>query len=147
MQNVLVLSSEDVKMSRQIRIPAGNARISFVDARDVAETAGRALINPLHRNKIYDLTGAKALSHSDIAQIFSKISGKTITYIPVSHNEARENLLKKHWDPQKADIVIGLYEIARHGWCEDVSPDLENILEREPVSFEQFAEDYMDVWN
>ncbi len=147
MQNILVLSAEDIKMIRQIRLPAGDARISFVDARDVAESAGKALTDPIHKNKIYNLTGNKALSHSDIARVFSKISGKTITYIPVSQNEARENLLKKHWDLQKANAMIGLYEIARHGWCEDIYPDLEKILEREPVSFEQFAEDYKALWN
>lgn len=147
MQNILILSAEDVKMFRQLRLPAGDARISFVDARDVAESAGKALIDPIYKNKIYNLTGNQALSHSDIAHIFSKVSGKTITYIPVSQNEAREDLIKKHWDPQKADVMIGLYEIARHGWCEDVYPDLKKILEREPINFEKFAEDFIELWS
>lgn len=146
MQTVLALSSYMVKKYREIRLPAGDARISFVDARDVAEAAAIALVDPSHRNKVYNLTGSKALSHSEIANILSRICGNTISYIPVSHNEAQKNLTKEGWSAEKTSMMVGLYEIAKHGWCEAVFPDLANLLEHEPVLFEQFAEDNLQSW-
>jgi uncharacterized protein YbjT (DUF2867 family) len=146
MQTVLSLSSYMVKQLREIRLPAGDARISFVDARDVAEAAAIALVDPSHRNKAYNLTGSEALSHSEIANILSRISGSTISYIPVSHNEALKNLTNEGWPSEKISMMVGLYEIARHGWCEAVFPDLANLLDHEPMRFEQFAEDYLQSW-
>jgi hypothetical protein len=43
--------------------------------------------------------------------------------------------------------MIGLYEIARHGWCEAVFPDISNLLERDPINFEKFAEDFRKTWD
>ena len=146
MQTMLALSSQTLRQTREIRLPAGDARISFVDARDIAESAAIALVDASHRNKIYNLTGAEALSHTDIATILSRISGKTITYIPISHNEAQSKLILEGWTLEKISMMIGLYEIARHGWCETVFPDLANLLEREPLRFEQFADDYKKSW-
>src|SRR5205823_11713950 len=40
-----------------IYLPWGNGRASFVDARDIASVAARALTNEAHKNKIYTLTG------------------------------------------------------------------------------------------
>ena len=146
MQNVLTLAAKGIREKGEIRLPAGDARISFVDARDVAEAAAVALTDPSHRNKMYSLTGQKALSHSDIAVILSRISGKTVTYFPVTHNEAKQNLKDQGWSTENIEQMIGLYEIARHGWCEAVWPDISNLLERDPVSFEKFAGDYRDTW-
>jgi uncharacterized protein YbjT (DUF2867 family) len=147
MQNVITIAAKSIRESGVIRLPAGDARISFIDARDVAEAAAVALTDPSHRNKTYNLTGLKALSHSDIAMILSKICGRTITYIPVSHNEAKKNLQNEGWSTENIDQMIGLYEIARHGWCESVWPDISNLLEREPIEFDKFAEDFRPVWD
>jgi uncharacterized protein YbjT (DUF2867 family) len=147
MQNILTLASKSIKESGEIRLPAGDARISFIDARDVAEAAAVALTDPSHRNKMYNLTGPKALNHSDIAAILSSICGRTITYFPVSHNEAKKNLQNQGWSVDNIEQMIGLYEIARHGWCEAVWPDISSLLEREPIDFEKFAGDFRSIWN
>jgi uncharacterized protein YbjT (DUF2867 family) len=147
MQNILTLASKSIKEAGKIKLPAGDARISFIDARDVAEAAAVALTDPSHRNKMYNLTGPKALNHSEIAAILSSVCGRTITYIPVSHNEAKKNLLDQGWSPDNIEQMVGLYEIARHGWCEAVWPDISSLLERDPINFEKFAEDFRTIWN
>lgn len=147
MQNIGILASKSIKEAGEIRLPAGDARISFIDARDVAEAAAVALTDPSHRNKMYNLTGPRALNHSEIAAILSGICGRTITYIPVSHNEAKKDLQNQGWSTDTIEQMIGLYEIARHGWCETVWPDISNLLERDPIDFEKFAEDFKATWD
>jgi uncharacterized protein YbjT (DUF2867 family) len=145
MQNLLNLSPS-IKKNNQIRLAAASANISFVDARDVASAAATILIHSSHKNHIYLLTGNQSPDLFDIAHTLSLITGRTISYIPVSHNEAYKELLNCGLSPQRANLINGLFEIARQGWCEQIRPDLKEILKREPASFEQFAWDYKESW-
>jgi hypothetical protein len=43
-------------------------------------------------------------------------------------------------------MVIVLYQFLREGRLEAVSPDVANILGRQPISFEQYAHDYAESW-
>lgn len=51
-----------LRAARRIAVPAGEARISFVDARDVAAVAARTFLEGGHEKRAYDLTGPRALS-------------------------------------------------------------------------------------
>lgn len=146
MQNFINLAGDFIRKTGKINLPAGNSRISFVDGRDVAEAAQIALIDPEYRNHIYTLTGKESLNHYQIARILSKVTGRDITYTPVSHNEARKKLEDAGWDWETAELMIGLYEIARHGWCEEIRNDLKEILGRDPITFESFALEFRDYW-
>lgn len=145
MQNLLNLSPS-IKKNNQIRLAAASANISFVDVRDVASAAATILIHSSHKNHIYLLTGNESPDLFDIARTLSQVTGKTISYIPVSHNEAYKELLSCGLSPQRANLINGLFEIARQGWCELIQPDLKEILKQEPTSFEQFAWDYKESW-
>jgi len=145
MQNFRYLAGPSIQKTGKIHLPAGDAKISFVDSRDVAQSAALAILNKEHRNRIYSLTGRESLDHYMVASILSRVTGREITYIPVSHNEAWKELKETGMDDESVELVIGLYEIARHGWCKDVHPDLREILGAEPISFDKFAEDYKET--
>lgn len=72
--------------------PAGDAKVSIVDVRDIASVAARALTECGHAGKTYDITGPEALTHAEMAQHLSKAVGKQITYVDVSPGAMREAL-------------------------------------------------------
>lgn len=144
MQNIIQLACS-IKKSHQIRLPAGNALISFVDARDVALAAANILSTTPLKNQIYILTGKESLNLYQVAHILSKVSNQTITYIPISHSESYKELFENGIDQNFANFINGIFEIARQGWCETIHPDLKELIEQEPRSFEQFAWDYADL--
>lgn len=146
MQNFVNLAGSMIRRTGKIHLPAGNSHISFVDGRDVAEAARKALLNPDLRKHIFTLTGQEALNHYQVAWILSKVTGREITYIPVSHNDAFKELIDAGWNSEAAELMIGLYEIARHGWCEEIRNDLKEIIGRAPITFETFARDFRDNW-
>ncbi len=146
MQHFREITCEGVRRDSTIYLPAGGAKISLVDFRDIAEAVAKILLNGQHSNRIYFFTGAQALDPYAIAAILSTITGKKIIYEPVNHNREWKILLGRGWKAVDIELAIGLYEIARHGWCERVSTDLEKVLGREPVLFEQFARDFRDEW-
>jgi uncharacterized protein YbjT (DUF2867 family) len=55
--------------------PAGDARISAVDVRDLADVAVAALTTSQHDNKIYALTGPDALTFAEMAHKLSTAIG------------------------------------------------------------------------
>ncbi|KMQ52062.1 NmrA family transcriptional regulator [Chitinispirillum alkaliphilum] len=146
MQSLKDMIGEGVRRDSAIYLPGNGAKISLVDSRDIAEAVAKILLNGKHSDKIYVFTGAAALSASEIASILSEVTEREIVYKPVSHNQEWQMLLDRGWDEVNIELSIGLYEIARHGWCEKVTPDLRDVLGREPVSFKKFARDFKNDW-
>jgi uncharacterized protein YbjT (DUF2867 family) len=146
MQNFDGLIKTAISGDKKVCLPIGDARVSFVDLRDVCGAIINSLTDKVHKNKVYTLTGKKAFNLNDIFHLVSKNLNCSITYVPASVDQCINNLIEKGWDRKNADLLITLFDVARYGWCEEVSDDLKSIINREPIHFEQFIEDYHDRW-
>lgn len=60
--------------------PFGEAGVSRVDVRDIAEAAAVALTEPGHDGQVYDLVGPEPITATKTAQIWSRVLGRTIVY-------------------------------------------------------------------
>lgn len=67
-----------------IAVPAADGKTSFVDRRDIAESAAAALATDRFDGRAFNLTGPAALSYGEAAAILSRVTGKAIAYTPVS---------------------------------------------------------------
>jgi uncharacterized protein YbjT (DUF2867 family) len=145
-QNLLTTHREEVRQG-EIAVPAGDGETSFVDARDVAAVAGRALADPAaHRNRSYDVTGPEALTYDAFADALSAALGFPVRYTDPS-------LLRFVWRRLRAGdslgfalVTAGIYTTARLGVAGRVSGDAERVLGRPPRSVEAFAADYADAF-
>jgi uncharacterized protein YbjT (DUF2867 family) len=144
MQNFLTRSSQTIKNQNVFYLPAGDGKISFVDARDVAAVVVEVLTNngSRHINKIYDITGPEALSHSQVAEILSKETGRRISYVDISEEDARNGMKKMGVGDWFIDNAMELYRIYRSGYRSQVTTVVEKLTEQKPTSFSQFARDY-----
>ena len=61
-------------------MPAGHARTSFIDTRDIGATAAVVLRDPAYIGQKLDITGAQALTYADAAQIMTMELGVPIAY-------------------------------------------------------------------
>ena len=144
MQNFVNFSSHSVKTQGAFYVPAGNARISFVDVRDIAAIAVHALTstNGKHEGKAHIITGGEALSHGHAAEILSEQLGKKVNYINVSDEDARKGMKDMGMDEWIINSIIELFEFAKAGHWSAISPVTEQITGNKPISFSQFAGDY-----
>jgi uncharacterized protein YbjT (DUF2867 family) len=144
MQNFLTRSSQTIKNQNVFYLPAGDGKISFVDARDVAAVVVEVLTNngSRHINKIYDITGPEALSHSQVAEILSKETGRRISYVDISEEDARNGMKKMGVGDWFIDNAMELYRMYRSGYRSQVTTVVEKLTEQKPTSFSQFARDY-----
>ena len=146
MQNCNGFMWEGIKEQGGIYLPADGAKTSFIDIRDIAAVSVAALTTENHLNKVYTLTGGKALDHYEMAEILSKVTGKNIQYFPMSDEDMRGALNSAGWTAKSIEMLIDLYRSVRRGDTDYVSPDVANILGREPITFEQYAHDYAESW-
>lgn len=145
MQNLNTTHREDIK-NGELFLPAGNGKTSFIDVRDIAAVAVRALIEDGHSNRAYPLTGNEALTYYEVADIFTSVLGKQIRY-------TNPSLLKFIWVMRsrglKLDFVLimaAIYTTARLGLAGAVTPDTEQLLGRPPLTMRQYVEDYRQFW-
>ncbi|MBI5490811.1 MAG: SDR family oxidoreductase [Deltaproteobacteria bacterium] len=137
---------DSIKAAGGIYLPVGDAKVSYIDTRDVGQVGARAILEDRHVGRAYALTGPRALDHAEAASILSRTSGRTIAYVPIGEDDARKGMLKSGWPAASVDFFLRLMRGMRAGDAATVSPDVRSVLGREPITFEQFADRHASQW-
>src|SRR5437867_2101995 len=144
MQNWLGDIAESVRAEGVIYSPIGGGRVPFIDARDIAAVAAEVLLHPeAHAGKKYFLTGGEAVGYADLAVALSEATGRSVTYRPISMEEARSRAAARGVAPATvaAMLAIAAYQ-QRGGPTAIVSPRVQELLGRPPRTIGDFARDY-----
>jgi uncharacterized protein YbjT (DUF2867 family) len=120
-------------------LPMGEARIASVDIGDIAEVAIAVLTTSGHEGKIYPLTGPEALTMGEVADKLSAATGKTIRYVDVPPEEARQARLAAGMPPYLAEGLDELFAERRKGKESRVWPTIEEVFGWKPTTFKEFA--------
>lgn len=141
MQNLSTTHLVEIRDRDEIFVPAGKGKTSFIDVRDIAEVGIKALTEPGHEGKAYELTGSEALSYAEVAKILSAELGRTIRY---KNPSALRFLIRKRCEGLPwafALVMTVLYTVCRLGLAGTVTNVLPKLLGRQPISLKQFAKD------
>ncbi len=125
-----------------IRLPAGEARLPFVDVRDIAAVTIKALTEPGHNGKAYVLTGPEALSHREVAAILSEATDRRFVFEDMAPEDYRRQLIDGGASEFYADLIVNLFALMRRRGTAPVSNDIRQVLGRPAIAFRQFARDY-----
>ena len=120
-------------------LPMEDARIASIDVGDIAEIAASVLTGSGHEGRIYPLTGPQALTMTEVAAKLSAATGKTVRYVNVPPEAARQAQLAAGMPPYLADALFELFAERRNGKEAKVWPDAAALLGRPPTSFDEFA--------
>lgn len=120
-------------------LPAAQATVSLVDARDIAAVAAKLLIDGGPTQQTYALTGPEALSLSEVAMRISGVSGGSITYLPISDEDLTAALGAQRMPDFVVAFMLGLFGRMRAGHNGQVSTDVGSILGHPPRSFSAFT--------
>ena len=125
---------------------AGDARISAVDVRDLADVAVAALTTSQHDNKIYALSGPDALTFAEMAHQLSRAIHRTITFVDVPPESMRAALADLGFPAWQADGLLEEFAMYRRGEAAGVEPGVREALGHPPRSFDEFARDYAPLF-
>jgi len=147
MQNFINFYSPSIKGNNAFYIPLEDAKVSLVDVRDIAAIAVESLIDEdKHKNKTYLITGPEALSYHQVAEVLSNATGRKISYVNISEEEAKAAMKEIGMSDWLIITVSELSDYFRKGKASEVSPAVEEVTGRKPISFSQFANDYADAF-
>lgn len=146
MQNLNTTHRAEIRDRDEILIPVGKARTSFIDVRDIGAVAAKVLTEPGHENRAYELTGGDALDYYQVADLFTEVLERQITYC----NPSIPHFIRYHRQQgitlPAILIMVGLYTATRFGSGKRVTGDAAALLGRAPITVRQYIEDYAGVW-
>lgn len=146
MQNLAGVHAEDVRLHHEIFVPAGHGRTSFIDARDIGAVAAKVLTESGHNRRAYELTGSAALTYTEVAQLFSDVLGREISYANPKPWTFYRRMRSRGFARSYVLIMLALYSACRFGLAAKTTNDTRALLGREPISAAQFIADYRDVF-
>jgi uncharacterized protein YbjT (DUF2867 family) len=152
MQNFVNFYGYNIKAQNAIYLPAGEGKVSFVDARDVAAVAAKLLLSEnngitQHENKAYVITGSEALSYSQVTEIISEEIGKKISYIDTEEEDARKVMESMSMEEWLIDAILEEFYNTKVGNRSETTNTVEQIIGRKPTSFAQFVRDYSNYFS
>ncbi len=126
--------------------PAGDARVSVVDVRDIAAVAVAALTKTGHEGKTYDITGPEALTHAEMAAQLSEALHRPVVFVDLPEREFREALRGFHMPGWQADGLVEDYAHYRRGEASNLSWAVKEVTGWSPRPFRAFAYDYKSAF-
>lgn len=118
---VFLVGDDDV-----IRGPGGDGRAAVVGQDDVADAATAVLLDPAaHAGRTYTLTGPEALSFTQIAAIISEATGREVTYVDETLEEARASRSSHDAPDWMVEGWISTYTAVAAGELAEVTGDVE----------------------
>jgi uncharacterized protein YbjT (DUF2867 family) len=144
MQNIINYEGEMIRSQSAIYASAGDGAVGHIDARDIGAVGARVLTEKGHDGKAYDLTGPAALTYGHIAEILSRVLGREVRYVPISPPQYKEAVMAAGMPEPYADALVDLNRYYAEGKAAVVTPAVRQITGRDPITFDQFAQDYAD---
>src|ERR671921_842260 len=126
---------------------AGDAKVSVIDVRDIAEVAVAALTESGHEGKIYELTGPQALTHAQMAEGLSEALGRRVSFVDIPPEAMRDALLGVGLPVWQADGLLEDYAHYRRGEAAAVTSGVRDAIGKAPRSFDEFARDYAAMFS
>jgi len=147
-QNLQSAYLRDIVEDDRIYVPAGHARVNWIDVRDVAEVAALVLTNPEpHRAQSYTLTGPGAVPWSQVVEALSAVRKRPTRYEAASVLGYARHLAQRGLPRGAILVQTVLHVLLRFGQGATEDPTLERLLGRPGRSIEEYISDHADVWS
>jgi len=140
-QNTVTYYAPSIRAQGVFYGSLGEARMSYVDVRDVAAAAAATLSSSAHAKKIYELNGPEALTSREVAQKIAKHSGRAVTYVDIPMEAQQKAMLDAGMPPWQASALTELQQYYVHGGGGGVDHTLETIVGRRPIPLDAFLQE------
>jgi uncharacterized protein YbjT (DUF2867 family) len=141
-QNVLTYHAPSIRSQGAFYGSMGDARVSFLDVRDIAAVAAKSLAGGQHSGKTYELNGPEALTYSEIAAKIAKHIGRPVKYVDIPADTQRKAMLDQGMPEWQTDALLDLQTYYVSGKGAKVDGLLEQLLGRPPITMDEFASEF-----
>src|SRR5260370_240144 len=142
LQNALTYYAPGIRAQGAFYGAMRNARTSYLDVRDIATVAAKALRGGEHEGKTYELNGPEALTCANVAEKISKHAGIAARYVDIPVEALRKAMLDQRMPEWQATALLELQEYYTSGKGGTLDGVLEGLLGRPSITMDQFLEEY-----
>ena len=132
-----------------LAVPGGDTAEPFLDADDIADVVFAALTEDGHIGQLYELTGPRLLTFSDVAAELGAAVGHDVQYVPVTPGEFAADLVTVGFPEEEAVPISELFAEVLDGRNTYLTDGVQRALGRSPRDFAEYARDAASsgVWN
>jgi uncharacterized protein YbjT (DUF2867 family) len=129
-----------------LELAAGDAALSFVDTRDIAEVAAIALTEDGHGGETYQLTGPQAFTYGQALAVLGDAAGRELHYTAVDP-EAQTERMRTAGVPERSVIwQAGLHKLIRQGANTPVTDTVRRVTGHDPRPLAAYAAERAEAW-
>lgn len=122
-----------------IALPAADVPEPFIDVNDIADVAVAALTEDGHNGEIYEVTGTRLLTFTEVAKEISLAAGREVVFNQIP-KEAFETRIAESGAPDEITWLLNyLFDTVLDGRNAYVSDGVQRALGREPIDFADYA--------
>ena len=133
--------AESVRTRRTVVAPFGDVGMPTVDPADIAAVAALALREDGYVGQTYELTGPALTTPRQRAEVIGRALGEPVRFVEQTREEAHAQLLTfmPGWAVETTLAVLGDPTPAE----QQIGPDVERLLGREPRPFDDWTRDHV----
>jgi NAD(P)H dehydrogenase (quinone) len=126
-----------VKMGR-LPYPVQKGRVAYISRDDIARALAAACLTGGHSEHVYELTGSRAISMSELAATISRVTGKTVDFSPVTDEEYVQVCEADGIPEPMARLLLTMYHAVDNGEFETVTDHVEKLTGTPPEIVESY---------
>lgn len=146
MQNFHTFWIAGIKQDQKIYFPGGNAKTSFIDARDIASVAAVLLTTTKYDNQAFTLTGPESIDHNEVAKHLTNVSGKNIEYVDVDPKVFESSLVSAGLSKDYAAFLVMIAGALKEGFSAPILDTVKILTGKNPIYFAEYAKDFASSW-
>src|SRR5690625_3325000 len=119
-------------LSGTIALPVGDVKEPFIDVEDIADVAVAALTDTKHVGEVYELSGPRSLTFSEVTKEIAKATGREIQYINISIESFTTELRQQGMPEEIVSLMVELFTEVLDGRNSHVVDGVQRALGRAP---------------
>jgi len=139
-QNFSEGAFRDFILAGHVALPMPDAEIPFVDVNDIADVVTKVLLDDTFNGQTVTVTGPRKMKFKEVVEVMAAETGREIHYQPITIEEFKEGM-KATGLPDSYVWLFGYLfkEVLGNPDNQVVSDDVEKVLERKAIDFQEFA--------
>jgi uncharacterized protein YbjT (DUF2867 family) len=129
----------DGVLAGELALPAGAVPEPFIDVDDIADVVVAALTDGRHVNKLYEVTGPRALTFAEAVAEIAAVTGRPIRYTQVSAEDFAAALRQARVPEDVIALLDELFTVVLDGRNSQVMHGVEEALGRPARDFGDYA--------
>jgi uncharacterized protein YbjT (DUF2867 family) len=133
--------ADELARHGRLPFPGNGAAVAWIDARDIAAVAERALLDERHDGQVHELTGPEALTLPHTADVLSRALGRPVGHVEITIADAVADMP----DGFERDEFVWTFERLHAGVFSTVTDTVERVTGRPARTLAGFGSEQVET--